>query len=65
MECDPPIFAVQRLADGTWLVRTQMGDPILPAVDIVAVLDEQTGSSALPQPAKLDSRVDTGGRAPC
>ena len=26
----PPLFAVQRLADGQWLVRTQMGDPILP-----------------------------------
>ena len=31
MEFDlPPLYAVQRLADGTWLVRTQMGDPILP-----------------------------------
>jgi hypothetical protein len=27
---DLPLYAVQRLADGTWLVRTQMGDPILP-----------------------------------
>jgi hypothetical protein len=26
----PPLFAVQRLADGQWRVRTQMGDPILP-----------------------------------
>ena len=26
----PPLFAVQRLADGQWLVRTPMGDPILP-----------------------------------
>ena len=25
----PPLFAV-RLADGQWLVRTPMGDPILP-----------------------------------
>jgi len=41
---------VQRLADGTWLVRTLMGDPILPAVDVVAVLDEPT--SAVPRPAR-------------
>jgi hypothetical protein len=33
-----PLYAVQRLANGTWLVRTQMGDPILPAVDVVDVL---------------------------
>jgi hypothetical protein len=31
MEFDLPLYAVQRLADGTWLVRTLMGDPILPA----------------------------------
>jgi len=29
-----PLYAVQRLANGTWLVRTLMGDPILPAVDV-------------------------------
>src|SRR5262245_4952229 len=33
-----PLFAVQRLANGQWLVRTQMGDPILPAVDVVVVV---------------------------
>jgi len=42
MDFDLPLYAVQRLADGTWLVRTQMGDPILPPVDVVAVLDEPT-----------------------
>jgi len=65
MELDLPFYAVQRLANGRWLIRTQLGDPLLPPVNVVAVVGEQTGSSALPQPAKLDSRVDTGGRAPC
>ena len=37
-----PLYAVQRLADGTWLVRTLMGDPILPAVDVVAVVGAPT-----------------------
>jgi hypothetical protein len=46
----PPLYAVQRLADGTWLVRTQMGDPILPAVDVVAVVGAPT--SAAPRPAR-------------
>jgi hypothetical protein len=36
MEFDLPLYAVQRLADGTWLVRTQMGDPLWPPVDVVA-----------------------------
>jgi hypothetical protein len=49
MELDLPLYAVQRLANGTWLVRTQMGDPLLPPVNVVAVVGEQTGSSALPQ----------------
>jgi hypothetical protein len=30
MEFNLPCYAVQRLADGTWLVRTQMGDPLWP-----------------------------------
>jgi len=47
---DLSLFAVQRLADGTWLVRTQMGDPILPAVDVVVVIGEPT--SAAPRPAR-------------
>jgi len=38
----PQLYAVQRLADGTWLVRTLMGDPILPAVDVVAVVGAPT-----------------------
>jgi hypothetical protein len=39
-----PLYAVQRLADGTWLVRTLMGDPTLPAVDVVAVIGERAYS---------------------
>jgi hypothetical protein len=35
-----PLYAVQRLA-----VRTLIGDPILPAVDVVAVLDEPTSAT--------------------
>jgi hypothetical protein len=41
---DLPLYAVQRLASGLWLVRSPMGDPILPAVDVVAVVDEQTSA---------------------
>jgi hypothetical protein len=41
----PPLYAVQRLADGIWLVRTQMGDPILPAVDVVAVVGVPTSTA--------------------
>jgi hypothetical protein len=32
-------------------VRTLMGDPILPAVDVVAVLDEPTRAAPRPAPA--------------
>jgi len=46
--CDLPLYAVQRLADGTWLVRTPMGDPLWPAVDVVAMIGEQ--ASALEPP---------------
>jgi hypothetical protein len=28
-----------------WLVRTQMGDPLLPPVNVVAVVGEQTGQA--------------------
>jgi hypothetical protein len=49
MELDLPLYAVQRLADGTWLVRTLVGDPILPAVDVVAVVGAQ--ASAAPHAA--------------
>ena len=41
MEFDLPLYAVQRRANGTWLVRTPMGDPLWPAVDVVAVVGEQ------------------------
>jgi len=40
-----PLYAVQRLADGTWLVRTQMGDPLWPAVDVVGVIGELTSAA--------------------
>jgi hypothetical protein len=40
-----PLYAVQRLADGTWLVRTPMGDPLWPAVDVVAVLGAQASAA--------------------
>jgi hypothetical protein len=49
---DFPVYAVQRLAHGTWLVRTQMGDPILPAVDVVV------GG----RPARLSARAGDHGR---
>ena len=48
---DLSLFAVQRLADGTWLVRTQMGDPILPAVDVVVVVGAQTDIRRDPESA--------------
>ena len=51
MEFDLPLYAVQRLANGTWLVRNPLGDPIWPAVDVVAVIDEQ--ASAAPRPARV------------
>jgi hypothetical protein len=31
VEFDPPIFGVQRLANGYWLLRAPMSDPLLPA----------------------------------
>jgi hypothetical protein len=48
MELDLPLYAVQRLANGCWLVRTPMGDPLWPPVDVVAVLDEQASVAPLP-----------------
>src|SRR5262249_22481649 len=57
---DLPLYAVQRLADGTWLVRTPMGDPILPPVDVVAVLDEPT--STAPRVARLEQQDATTGQ---
>ena len=60
MEFDLPLYAVQRLANGTRLVRTQLGDPILPAVDVVAVVDEPT--SAAPRPARPEQQNATTGR---
>jgi hypothetical protein len=37
------------LPNGQWLVRTQMGDPILPAVDVVVVMGAQTDVRRDPQ----------------
>ena len=45
MEFDLPLYAVQRLADGTWLVRTLMGDPLWPPVDVVAVVGAPTSAA--------------------
>ena len=47
MELDLPLYAVQRLADGTWLIRTPMGDPLWPAVDVVAVVGAQASAAPL------------------
>jgi hypothetical protein len=49
MEFALPLYAVQRLANGCWLVRTQMGDPLWPAVDVVA-----GGRSPLPLEGHTD-----------
>ena len=64
MELDLPLYAAQRLADGTWLVRTPMGDPILPAVDVVVVLASQPAPPrarrappAVPRPPKISSSI--------
>jgi hypothetical protein len=51
MEIDLPLYAVQRLANGQWIVRTLMGDPLWPAVDVVAVVDEPTTAAPRPAPA--------------
>jgi hypothetical protein len=40
MRVYPPLYAVQRLASGQWLVRVPVDDPLLPAVLIVDVIDE-------------------------
>ena len=61
MELDLPLYAVQRLADGTWLVRTQMGDPLWPAADVVAVVGAQ--ASAAPRPARA-ARPLAGAQVP-
>ena len=48
MDFDLPLYAVQRLADGTWLVRSQLGDPLWPAVDVVAVVGASTSAPRRP-----------------
>jgi len=56
---------VQRLADGTWLVRAQMGDPLWPAVDVVAVLGQPTSAAprARKSVASFDATVSRPGAA--
>ena len=55
MEFDLPLNAVQRLADGRWLVRSPLGDPLWPAVDVVAVVGEQTDIRRDPQSAAAEA----------
>jgi hypothetical protein len=63
MDFDLPLYAVQRLVN--WLVRTQMGDPILPAVDVVAVIGEQASAAPCParaaRPLPLQTHGQSGG----
>ena len=49
-------IAVQRLADGQRLVRSPLSDPILPAVDVVAVLGEQAPTQSSGSAARNVSR---------
>jgi hypothetical protein len=52
MELDMPIFAVQRLASGQWLVRAPSDDPFLPAVAVVDVIgDSEEPAVAIDQDA--------------
>ena len=60
MEFDLPLYAVQRLADGTWLVRSPLGDPLWPAVDVVAVIGAQ--ASAAPRATRLEQHHATTGQ---
>jgi hypothetical protein len=60
MEFDLPLYAVQRLADGTWLVRSPLGDPLWPAVDVVAVIGAQ--ASAAPRATRLEQQHATTGQ---
>jgi hypothetical protein len=60
MEFDLPLYAVQRLANGQWVVRTLMSDPLWPAVDVVAVIGAQ--ASAAPRPARLEQQKATTGQ---
>ena len=55
MEFDLPLYAVQRLADGRWLVRSPLGDPLWPAVDVVAVVGEQTDIRRDPESAAAEA----------
>ena len=60
MEFALPLFAVQCLANGQWLVRTQMGDPILPVVDVVVVVGAQTDIRRDPESAAAEAASASG-----
>jgi hypothetical protein len=51
-------YAVQRLANGQWFVRTLMGNPIMPAVNVIAVVGAPT--SAAPRGTFFNSCSITG-----
>ena len=61
----PPLFAVQRLADGQWLVRTPMGDPILPGSRqnhwriSSAIVQTRAHRRATPQPISRGGNPNT------
>jgi hypothetical protein len=40
MEIEFPLYAMQRTDNGRWLIRAPADDPRLPAVAVVAALDE-------------------------
>jgi hypothetical protein len=49
-----PVFAVQRLDSGRWVVRAPVEDPLLPAVVAVTEVDEGECSSWLAGPVAED-----------
>ena len=60
MELDLPLYAVKRLANGQWLVRSPMGDPLWPAVDVVAVVGAQTDIRRDPESAAAEAASASG-----
>ena len=56
--CDLPLYAVQRLADGTWLVRSPLGDPLWPPVDVCSARKQ----AWTPRPARLEQQDATTGQ---
>ena len=53
MELDPPIFGVQRLANGYWLIRGPTCDPVGPRVDALDVVKD-------PDDRRAEQRDDHG-----